>query len=87
LGGGVVEAFSTSVRHGIDPVQFWCMTPFLTYKAITGLHRKMISQEWQGVVFNRQKKLKPLKEYLGKEAPPKDVSSKVKNVFAQILGN
>lgn len=59
-----MASFKTAVRHGISPVEFWQLTPFLTRIAINSSHENMLIETWHVAAFSRQKKLPKLQKLL-----------------------
>jgi len=62
-----VAAYQAAVRDGIDPIEFWAMTPYLTRVAMNGLRDGRTTLAWQIAVLSRQKRLQNLDQLISKK--------------------
>lgn len=77
----MVAAFKAAVQQGIDPEQFWRLTPYLTHKAMEGLSKGRLSMAWHTAAFQRTKKLEKLDHYVGRDRPA-DPGAKLRSMLS-----
>lgn len=77
-----MAAFKAAVQQGIDPEQFWRLTPYLTAKALEGLQKGRLSMAWHTAAFQRTKKLEKLEHYIGKDRPA-DPGAKLRAILGK----
>lgn len=75
-----MEAYTTSVQWGIDPEQFWRLTPYLTRLAIQGLRNGQAVLAWQIAALMRQKKLPDIETLIGKKKDIRDLKNALKGL-------
>jgi hypothetical protein len=61
------------MQGGIDPEQFWRLTPYLTRLSLQGLREGKTILAWQIAALSRQKKLPELDALLGKKKTGRDL--------------
>ena len=81
-----MEAFKTSVKVGLSPVDFWELTPYLTGLAVGGALSKQTTDAWINASFGRAKKLPDLANLLGDVEEKKDNMDDLKNHLQDISG-
>lgn len=74
-----MEAFRSAVEGGVSPVEFWNLTPYLTWQATAALRDRAVTQIWMAAALTRAKKLPELAKLLSKgPEDKKDVAAKLK---------
>lgn len=76
-----MAAFTSAVKCGVGPVDFWAMTPYLTRAAIKGMVDGRTMLAWQTAALTRVKKMPKLEELLTVENKPVDVGAKMRALF------
>ena len=80
-----MAAFKAAVSAGLNPVEFWELTPYLTGQAIGGALDKQTTDAWMSANFVRAKDLPPLTDLLGGSEGKKDSMDNLKN-HLKIIG-
>ena len=62
----IAHAYQLGIRQGLDPEQFWRLTPYQTRLSMEGQQRRVATLAWLTAALTRQKKLPPLETFLGR---------------------
>jgi hypothetical protein len=82
-----VEAFKTAVTSGLNPVDFWELTPYLTGLAVGSSVSKQTTDAWLNANFVRAKKLPDLTSLLGRAEEKKNNMDALKNHLSTMKGS
>lgn len=81
-----MEAFKAAARLGLDPVNFWDLTPYLTSLVVGGALRKQTTDAWLNANYGRAKKLPDLASLLGDDQEKKDSMDDLKQHLQSARG-
>ena len=71
-GDWVARAFREACGCGVDPEQFWRLTPWQARIAAFGAHEDRATLAWLGAALERQKKMPDLERVTGADRERKD---------------
>ena len=78
----MVAAFKAAARLGLNPVDFWKLTPYLTGLAVGGAVKKQTTDAWLNANLGRAKKLPELASLLDDVKEKKDNMDDFKNYLS-----
>ena len=82
-----MAAFKAAARLGLNPVDFWELTPYLTGLAVGGAVSKQTTDAWLNANFGRAKKLPDLAKLLGESEEKKDNMDDLKSHLQNMRGS